>query len=133
MGVLILLILLFPETSPVREWVIEVEKSLVHRLQGVVSYREDPVPGIKVEVYDNGEVILQRGLTLEEMRGRQRIVATTTTDERGRFKLRQLLPGKYELHFEGEGWNPLSVVVTVVPRKQKVEKRNLIISMPLGG
>ena len=133
MSVLIFFMFLVSLASPVREWVIDVESSPIHRLQGEVKFHDDPLPDVSIEVYDNGEVILQRDMTFEEMRSRQRLVATTTTDDKGRFKVKRLPPGQYELHFEGEGWNPLSVIVTVVPGKQKVEKKKLAISMPLGG
>jgi hypothetical protein len=129
---LLLLVLASSSGPAVYEWVVREVDEPVHRLQGTTLFRE-PLPGVEITVYDSPDVILRSDLKYEEMRSRQRILQKVVSDKRGRFKVKRLPPGRYELYFRKEGWNPLSLIVTVVPHSQKVETEYLEVELPIGG
>ena len=117
---------------PVYEWVIREVDEPVHRLQGTTLFHE-PLPEVEITVYDSPDVILRPSLNSEEMRSKQRVLQKLVSDKRGRFKVKRLPPGRYELYFKKEGWNPLSLIVTVVPNSQRIKKDHLEVELPIGG
>jgi len=72
-------------------------------------------PGVKVELFDKPEVWADDSVSLNEKRKRQKLIATTSTDAKGKFDFRGVPKGAYEIRFSAAGWNILSVLVSVDP------------------
>jgi len=69
-----------------------------------------------VDVYDNAQLRLDSSLTPAEQRNRQSLVTSAEPDENGKFKIKHLPNGFYEVEFGNHGmggWNILSVLVSV--------------------
>ena len=83
------------------------------RLRGTVAdWTGAPISDVQVEVYDNPQV-WDSTLTLLEMRSKQRKIGSTITDDKGRYNIRGVPAGQYEVQFSRMGWNILSVLVKV--------------------
>jgi hypothetical protein len=87
------------------------------RISGSVIGYGNVNPGVKVELFDKPEVWADGSLSLNEKRKRQKLIATTSTDAKGKFDFRGVRRGAYEVQFStGDGgWNILSVLVNVEP------------------
>jgi hypothetical protein len=129
---LLVLVLASFSGPPVLEWVVREVDEPIHRLQGTTLFRE-PLPEVEITVYDSPDVILRSDLKYEGMRTRQRILQKVVSDKRGKFKVKRLPPGRYELYFRKDGWNPLSLIITVVPHSKKVKTEYLEVELPVGG
>ena len=81
------------------------------RISGSVIGYGSVNPGVKVEAFDSPEVWADDSLSLSEKRKRQKMIAATSTDSKGRFDFREVPKGAYEVQFSGTkpGWNILSV------------------------
>ncbi len=89
-------------------------KSSVQKISGRVTGFGTVNPGVAVRVLDKPEVWSDDSLTFDEKRARQSTIASTTTNPKGEFTVHKIPNGSYEVEFSGrEGWNPLSVFVTV--------------------
>ena len=89
-------------------------KSPVNRIQGkVVKPNGDPIDLADVTVFSNPEVWSDDSLSMVQKRAKQRRVAATGTDDDGKFSLKRLAKGSYELHFSRDGFNDFSVIVQV--------------------
>jgi hypothetical protein len=89
----------------------------IKRISGSVVGYGNVNPGVKVEVFDKPEVWADDSLSLNEKRKRQKLIATSSTDSKGKFDFRGLPIGSYEVQFSNGngGWNILSVLVNVNP------------------
>lgn len=87
------------------------------RISGSVIGYGNVNPGVKVQVFDKPDVWADDSLSLNEKRKRQKLIATTSTDAKGKFDFRGVSKGAYEVQFSTEdgGWNILSVLVNVEP------------------
>lgn len=87
----------------------------IKRISGHVVGYGNVNPGVQVEVFDNPKVCDDQSLSFNEKRKRQKLIATTSTDAKGRFDTRKIPRGTYEIQFsrDGGGWNILSVMVNV--------------------
>ena len=85
------------------------------RISGSVIGYGNVNPGVKVELFDKPEVWADDSLSLNEKRKRQKLIATTSTDAKGKFDFRGVPKGAYEIQFSAAGWNILSVLVSVDP------------------
>ena len=91
-------------------------KSPAKRIQGtIVDLNGEGVYGADVSVYDHPEVWSDDSLNDDQKRAKQTKVATTSTDEDGKFSLRKLPKGAYEIEFNKGGFDTLSVIVEVDP------------------
>ncbi len=90
---------------------------LVRPVSGSVVGYGNVNPGVKVEVFDKPEVWADDSLSLNEKRKRQNLIATASTDSKGKFDFRGVRKGSYEVQFStgNGGWNILSVLVNVDP------------------
>lgn len=87
----------------------------VKRLRGTVTdWTGAPILDTQVEVYDNPQV-WDDSLSLVQRRSRQKKIASTVTDDKGRYNIRGVRAGRYEVQFSrgGGGWNILSVLLNV--------------------
>ena len=77
----------------------------------------DVNPGVKVKLFDKPEVWADDSLSFDDRRKRQKLIATTLTDAKGKFEFRGVHKGSYEVQFSAGngGWNILSVFVNVDP------------------
>jgi hypothetical protein len=87
------------------------------RISGSVIGFGNVNPNVKVEVFDRPEVWADDSLSPAEKRKRQKVIATTLTDNRGKFDFRGVPKGAYEVQFTtGDGgWNVLSILLKVDP------------------
>jgi len=70
-------------------------------------------PGVQVYVFDNAQVWLDHSLSMQEKRKRQTNDADAVTDEQGRFAVKRLPEGFYEVEFRRDGWDVVSALVHV--------------------
>ena len=113
------------------EHVITVEKDVVRSVYGTVrDPAGEPIPGVLIEVFDNGVAILDKG-TLEERRAKQHKIVEVTTAKDGKFTLPALASGKYELQLRKDNFNVLSVIVTVDTQHGKKSKKGLVCVLPV--
>jgi len=99
------------------------------RLRGTVTdWTGAPIPEVQVEVYDNPEV-WDSTLSLVEMRSKQKKIGSTMTDDKGRYTIKGVPTGQYEVQFSRMGWNILSVLVNVDDEKTE----NLCVELQLSG
>ena len=88
------------------------------RISGSVIGYGNLNPGVKVEVFDKPELWADDSLSFNEKRKRQKLIATTRTDAKGRFDIRRVPKGTYEVQFStgyDGGWNILSVFAKIDP------------------
>jgi len=91
-------------------------KAPIKRISGRVVGFGTVNPGLTVRVLDKPEVWSDNSLSFNEKRKRQSTVASTTIGSNGKFDFRAIPKGSYEVEFAGkQGWNPLSVFITVAP------------------
>jgi Carboxypeptidase regulatory-like domain len=106
-------------------------KSPVRRVQGeVIDVNGATVSFVDVAVFNNPGVWFDDSLSFEEKRKRQSKIAGATTDDNGRFSLKKLRKGSYELQFTKGGLNTLSVIVQIDPSTQP---ENLCVRMATSG
>ena len=87
------------------------------RLRGTVTdWTDAPISDTQVEVYDNPQV-WDGSLSFVQMRSKQKKIASAITDDKGRYYVRDVPAGRYEVQFSRMGWNILSVVLSVDGRK----------------
>jgi hypothetical protein len=105
----------------------------VNHIKGkVLDPAGDPIFGVEVVVFTHPELWLDESLSTVQRRERQKEVAATTSDENGKFALKRLPKGAYELEFSRGGFNTLSVIVTVDPSAPS-EKFCVVLSISSGG
>ncbi|HYM76316.1 MAG TPA: carboxypeptidase-like regulatory domain-containing protein [Candidatus Dormibacteraeota bacterium] len=89
-------------------------KSPVKRIQGqIVDASGVAVDLVDVNVWSNPELWSDDSLSPRQKRLRQRKVAASTTDEKGKFSIKKLQNGSYEVEFRKAGFNDFSVIVQV--------------------
>lgn len=71
-----------------------------------------------MEVYDNPQV-WDDSLSLVQMRSKQKKIASAVSDDNGRYNIRGIPVGQYEVQFSRMGWNILSVLLKVDGRRAK--------------
>jgi len=105
----------------------------VNHIKGkIVDPAGDPIFGVDIVVFTHPELWLDESLSTVQRRERQTEVATTTSDENGKFALKGLRKGAYELEFSRGGFNTLSVIVTV-DSSAPSEKFCVVLSISSGG
>lgn len=77
----------------------------------VLAPNGDPILGVDIVVLSPPETQLEKSLTPLEKRERQQKVAAAVSDEDGRFVLKRLGKGDYELEFSKGGFSTLYVLV----------------------
>ena len=83
------------------------------RLRGTVTdWSGAPIPDTQVEIYDNPQV-WDSSLSFVEVRSKQKKIASAITDDKGRYDIRGVPAGHYEVQFSRMGWNILSVLMEV--------------------
>jgi hypothetical protein len=90
----------------------------VRRIRGrIVAGSESLRMNVNVAAFNHPEVWSDDSLTPEQKRKKQRKIAATWTDEDGKFALKELDPGRYEVEFSkgNGGWNVLSLFIRVDP------------------
>jgi len=91
-------------------------KSPVKRIQGeIVAIDGKPIRFADVVVFSNPEVWSNDSLNFQQKRAKQRKIAATRADEDGRFYVKKLAKGSYEVEFSRGGFDTLSVIVQVDP------------------
>lgn len=90
-------------------------KPTIKRISGRVVGYGAVNPGARIRVFDKPEVWANDSLSLVDKRQRQTEIASTVTDEKGKFDFRRIPKGAYEVEFSRDGWNFLSVIVNVDP------------------
>ncbi len=94
-----------------QEWIVYSYRVKLSQVGGVVlDPAGEPLPGVLVEVYEKGDVLLKSG---HKNDARRRLVFSTDGND-GRFAFPGLKPGKYELRFTKSGFDTLSLIVSVV-------------------
>jgi len=89
-------------------------KSPLNRIQGhVVDAAGDAIDLAEVNIWTHPEVWSDDSLSYEQKRSKQRKVETTSTDDHGKFYVKKLPRGSYEVEFKKDGFNDLSVIVQV--------------------
>ncbi len=97
-------------------------KPPIKRLHGrVIDASGEGILLARITVFSNPEVWSDDSLFFEQKRAKQMRVASTSTDEDGRFSLKRLPSGSYEVEFSKDGFNTFSVIVQV-GRPSKSEK-----------
>ena len=112
-------ILLVANATAINEFTIQHYKPHVRRLQGVVvDPAGAPIPLAQVTVFDDPEVWSDESLNFEQKRERQKTIAETRADDEGRFSVKKLPKGSYEVEFSRGGFNTLSVIVQIDPSER---------------
>lgn len=94
----------------------------VRTIRGKLTGFGQVVPGLSVQVFDNGRVWLDDTVVPFEKRKQQTLVASVEPNEKGEFSVKSLPKGLYEVEFGNGGhggYNILSVVVAVDPKGTK--------------
>jgi hypothetical protein len=106
-------------------------KSPIQKISGRIVGFGTVNPGVKIQVLDKPEVWSNDSLSFNQKRKRQSIVASVRADSNGKFEIRDIPKGSYEIEFSGKtGWNPLSVFVIIDPGGSS---RPLCVEMSLEG
>jgi hypothetical protein len=93
--------------------------SPIRRVQGqIVDAKGAAIRLVDITVFSNPEVWSNDSLNVEQKRAMQRKIAATWTDEDGKFSLKKLAKGSYEVEFSRSGFNTFSVIVQVDPSAQ---------------
>jgi hypothetical protein len=88
----------------------------VSRIQGrIVGGTEAIRMNVDVAAFNHPEVWSDARLSFQQKRKKQRKIATAWSDEDGKFALKGLEKGSYEIEFRKSGWNALSVIIQVDP------------------
>jgi hypothetical protein len=88
----------------------------IKRVQGeIVDPGNKPVDYADISVFNNPGVLLDESLTMEQQRNRQKEVFETRADENGKYSVKKLPKGSYELEFSKPGFDTLSVIVQIDP------------------
>lgn len=82
--------------------------------------------GVQVDVLDHPELMMK---AKSERDVEQRVVASAKTNADGRFRLKNLPAGKYDVRFTAKGFNELHIYVEVRPRSENV--KGVEVEMPL--
>ena len=79
----------------------------LNRISGTVVGYGNSNPEVKVALFDKPEVWADDSLSLNEKRKRQKLIATASTDSKGRFRFRGVPKGSYEIQLStgNGGWN----------------------------
>jgi hypothetical protein len=95
---------------------LQTYKAPIKHVQGLVL---DPtgsvLTNVDVTAFDHPEVWSDDSLNFSQKRAKQVKVAATRTDEDGRFSLKNLAKGRYEIEFSRSGFDILSTLVKVDP------------------
>ena len=101
------------------------------RLQGeIVDGSDVPVDHAHIAIFNNPSVEDDDSLTPIERRSRQKQIFETTSDEHGRYKVKKLPKGSYEIEFTGAAMNILSVIVQIDP---SAKSDNLCVGLRFEG
>ena len=113
------------------ESVLLADEEKVSVLRGeVVDPSEASLPETLVEVFGDPDVLLlPNNPDIESRKEKRRRVAACRTGEDGKFCFSDLRGGRYELRFSREGFNTVSVVVSVNAHHQASE--GIKMPMPL--
>lgn len=68
---------------------------------------------VSVTIFDHPEVWSNPSLSFLQKRMGQHKIAAAVSDARGRFSLKKLPKGAYEVQYEKPGFDPLSVIIRV--------------------
>jgi hypothetical protein len=104
------------------------------QVAGVVKAQTgEIVSDVLVEVYDHPEYLFLNYPESEEKKKAQHRIQGCVVGADGKFCIRDLPPGKYELRFsKAGGWNHLHVYVVIADSKQKASSRTLELTMQPG-
>ena len=112
-------VLLVANATAIVEQTLQYYKSPVRRIQGrVLDPAGAPIRLADVTVFSNPEVWSDDSLNLRQKRERQKEIAATWGDDDGKFKVKKLPKGSYEVEFSRSGFNVLSVIVQIDPSAQ---------------
>jgi hypothetical protein len=73
------------------------------------------IPFVEIRVFNHPEVFSDDSLNLDQKRQKQKQVAATSSSQEGKFSLRGLPQGFYEVEFRKSGFHVLSVLIQVDP------------------
>jgi len=110
---LTLVLLAVPCRSVEDHKVIEHEQSIKCIRGKIADPTGQPISGASISVLDNPDVWFDPKLNFFQRLARQHELTTATSDEHGRFSLKKLKKGKYEVLFQRSGFDPFSVIVRV--------------------
>ena len=123
-------VFLTPTTSALRlqqETIIITKKKVVRVLYGVVLDPSGaPMEGVQADVLDHPELMAK---AKSESDVEQRVVASAKTSADGKFRLKNLPDGKYDVRFTATGFNELHIYVEVKSRSGNV--KGVEVELPL--
>jgi protocatechuate 3,4-dioxygenase beta subunit len=122
-------------TSWGQENLIIKNESAVNSLKGEIvgGYRDEPMDGVLVEVYDKPEALLMDAMERQARKPSQHRVAACVTGANGEFCFPGIPPGKYELRCSKPGgWNVTSLYIVVSSRTKRGNNSKLVVSLQPG-
>ena len=114
------------------EMIVVVKKEPVKQLRGKIKGQDgSPIEGALVEVFTHPEYLLSDLPNARRDQPEQQRVATCLTRADGKFCIRHLPPGTYELRSSlSSGWNVTHVHVTIDFEKGRSEQ--VLVTMRIG-
>ena len=116
------------------EMIVVTPPRKYRQIAGVVKAQTgEIVSDVLVEVYDKPEYLLLSYPESEEKKKEQRRIQGCIVGADGKFCIRGLPPGKYELRFsKASGWNYIHAIVVIATAKQKASNRSLEVTLRPG-
>jgi len=116
------------------EMIVVTAPGKYRQMAGVLKAQTgEIVSDVLAEVYDHPEYLFLSYPESEEKKKAQHRIQGCVVGADGRFCIRDLPPGKYELRFsKAGGWNHIHVYFVIATPKQKVTNRSLEIMMTPG-
>ena len=112
-GPVLFLLMLVPCHAAEDHKIVTYEQPVQCIRGNIADVTSSPVSLVNISVFDHPEVWSDRSLNFTQKRERQHEITATVTDERGRFSIKKLPAGRYEVLLEKGGFDPLSVIVRV--------------------
>ncbi|MCA1617617.1 MAG: carboxypeptidase-like regulatory domain-containing protein [Acidobacteria bacterium] len=110
-----------------QETITLTKKNVVRVLYGVVLDPSGaPMEGVQVDILDHPELMVK---AKSEADVEQRIMASARTNADGKFRLKNLPDGKYDVRFTATGFNELHMYVKVKSRSGKV--KGIEVELPI--